>query len=204
MQLLEYMAAKRMLDRYKLRSIESRYVNSAEDAAKFAGNDAIVLKGISNKALHKSKAGLVELDLTGKEVGKAYERIKKRARRYAPYKILAQKMARKGIEIIIGGNTDPQFGKVILIGLGGIYVEAFRDVALRLCPIKRIDAEEMIDQLRSRNVITYNSKNTKMIVDLLMKTSSLLSRNQNIEELDLNPIIVREKDYDVVDIRILK
>ncbi|MDE1824275.1 MAG: acetate--CoA ligase family protein [Candidatus Micrarchaeota archaeon] len=202
---MDYIDAKGMLDKYGIRSIESRYVNSAEQAVKFAGSDPIVMKVLSNKALHKSKSGLVLLDLRGKdEVKKAYAALLKKAKGLSPYKIIVQKMAGKGIEVIIGGRTDEQFGKVILLGLGGIYVEVFKDFALRICPIKEIDAKDMIKQLKSNSVITYNGKNEKMLTDLLLKVSKLLSSNATINELDLNPVILRENGYDVVDIRILK
>ncbi|MDE1852072.1 MAG: acetate--CoA ligase family protein, partial [Candidatus Micrarchaeota archaeon] len=149
---MDYIDAKGMLDKYGIRSIESRYVNSAEQAVKFAGSDPIVMKVLSNKALHKSKSGLVLLDLRGKdEVKKAYAALLKKAKGLSPYKIIVQKMAGRGIEVIIGGRTDEQFGKVILLGLGGIYVEVFKDFALRICPIKEIDAKDMIKQLKSNS-----------------------------------------------------
>ncbi len=203
--LLDYFEGKKVLDRYGIRSIESKYVESSEDALKFAGEGKLVLKLISEKQLHKSKAGLVKLDLSGHEaIAKAYRELEAKGRALQPYGIIAQKMALGGVEIIIGGNEDPQFGKMVLLGLGGIYVEAFRDFALRLCPITRQDALDMIDQLKSRKVVTYGGEATGMIQDLLVKTSKLLYENGDIKELDLNPVVVRPDGYDVVDIRILK
>ncbi|MDE1768602.1 MAG: acetate--CoA ligase family protein, partial [Candidatus Micrarchaeota archaeon] len=134
----------------------------------------------------------------------AYNDLVRKGKNLRPYKILAQEMAPGGIEIIIGGRVDPQFGRFILLGLGGIYVEVFKDFALRLCPITQQDALHMIDQLKSRNVITYNGKSTKHLVDLLLKVSKMISENGSITELDLNPIIIRENGYDAVDIRVLK
>ena len=96
-----------------------------------------------------------------------------------------------------------QFGKFILIGLGGIYVEVFKDFALRVCPITRDDALDMIGQLKSRNVVTFNGKDTDMLVNLLLRVSKMLHDNEKIAELDLNPLIVREGSYEAVDIRIL-
>lgn len=205
MQLMDYIDAKEMLYKYGIKSIDSKYVNSADQAVEFAGSSPIVMKVLSGKALHKSKAGLVMLDLRGKdEIRKAYDALQKKAKELSPYKIIAQRMAGKGIEIIIGGRTDEQFGKVILLGLGGIYVEVFKDFALRICPIKEIDAREMIRQLKSNEVITYSGKNVKMLSDLLLRVSKLLTSSDRINELDLNPVILREDGYDVVDIRILK
>ncbi len=204
MQLMDYEAAARLLKSYKIHSVESRYVENGEEALKFAGNEQIVLKALSGKAIHKSKAGLVVVGLKGKEdIKHAFKELQLRAKKYAPYKILAQKMARGGLEIIVGGMVDSQFGKLILIGLGGIYVETFKDFALRVCPISRFDAEEMIAQLKSRKIITYNGKIEGILVNLLMNVSKLLMEN-NIDELDLNPVILRENGYNVVDIREIK
>ncbi len=201
---MEYMQAKRFLEKYGIRSVDAKYVENADDAEGFAGNSDIALKLISEKALHKSKAGVVKLGLdNGTKIREAYEELAQKGRVLRPYKILAQKMASHGIELILGGKQDSQFGKLILIGLGGIYVEVFKDFALRVCPIKKFDAESMISQIKGSNVITYNGKNRAMLVSLLMKTSKLLEENE-IKELDLNPIIVRENSYDAVDLRIIK
>jgi len=201
---MEYFKAKGILDKYGIRSIDSKYVSSADQAVGFSGGKAIVLKVISGKALHKSRAGLVKVSLTTKdEIRRAYAELERKAKALKPYKIIAQRMAGKGIEIILGGREDPQFGKLILVGLGGIYVEVFRDFALRVCPISRYDAREMIQQLRSRGVITYNGKAERMLEDLLIKVSKLLVGSPEIKELDLNPAIITEKGYEVVDIRVL-
>lgn len=205
MALLEYFEARKLLDRYGIKSIDSKYVTSATDAAKFAKSSKIVLKLISDKALHKSKAGLVKLNLSNeKEIKDAYEELAKKGKSLTPYKIIAQKMSSGGIEIIIGGRTDPQFGKLILLGLGGIYVEVFKDFALRICPITKIDAEDMISQLKSKDVVTHKGKSTKLLIEILLNVSKMLAENKEIAELDLNPIMLREDSYDSVDIRILK
>jgi len=204
MQLVDYIDAAKLLKSYKINSIESRYVRNADDAVKFAGKNSIVLKAISGKAIHKSKAGLVRIGLSGKEeIARAFKELNTRAKKFSPYKIIAQKMAKGGIEIIVGGRKDSQFGKLILIGLGGIYVETFRDFALRVCPITRFDAEEMVNQLKSKKVITYNGKLNGVLVNLLMSASKLMEENE-ISELDLNPVILRKDGYDVVDIRVIK
>ncbi len=197
------MQAKRLLDRYGVRSVGSAYVESAEDAVRFAAGDAIVLKVISERALHKAKSGLVALNLNsdGKVVA-AYDALAKKARGLRPYKVLAQKMAGSGLEIIVGGKTDSQFGKLLLIGLGGVYVETFRDFALRLCPISRIDALSMLHQLRSSGIIAPDKKSEGTIISLLEKASALFVENE-MDELDLNPIILHDGTYDAVDLRML-
>ncbi len=203
--LWDYFKAKGLLDRYGIKSIESRYVESKDDAVYFSEGKPIVMKLISERQLHKSKAGLVKLGLDDeKSIAKAYQELTSKGRNTRPYKIIAQKMAGSGVEAIIGGREDPQFGKLVLIGLGGIYVEAFKDFALRVCPIKEQDAMDMLDQLVSRDVVTYKGESRKMLSRLLINVSKLLNENQEIKELDLNPVILRKDGYDIVDIRVLQ
>ncbi|MCL4373837.1 MAG: acetate--CoA ligase family protein [Candidatus Marsarchaeota archaeon] len=203
-ELLDYMEAYALLKRYHIKSVESTYVKSAEDAISFSGGDAIVLKVLSQKALHKSKSGLVELNLaTEKEIRSAFSRLERKAGALKPYNILAQKMLGKGLEIIIGGNTDQQFGKLVLIGLGGIYVETFKDFALRICPISRYDATSMLEQLKSKSIIAGDAKAESMVIELLMNASRMFYEN-DITELDLNPVILHDGTYDAVDLRLLR
>ncbi len=204
--LLEYFKAERLLKRYGIESVQSAYVSSPDAAIRFSKGSSIALKVLSENALHKSKAGLVRLGLkNARDIEKAFSQLSQRSKRLrlGPYKVLAQKMSEAGIEAIIGGRQDPQFGKLIMLGLGGIYVEAFRDFSLRLCPITGYDADAMIDQLRSRDVLTYHGENRKMLAGLLIKVSKMLASEKGIKELDLNPVILRRNSYSIVDLRVL-
>ena len=201
--LMEYGKANLLLKKYGIRTVDNKYVSSAQEAIRFANGRPIVLKAISGKALHKSKSGLIQLDLqTDEGIKKAFGALVQRAGKFRPYKIQAQHMVKGGVEIIIGGNTDQQFGKMILLGLGGIYVETFKDFALRACPITRHDADSMIDQLRSSRIVAPDQKARKMLHSLLLDVSKMFMANK-ITELDLNPLILHDGTYDAVDIRIL-
>ena len=203
MVLVDYFRAKKLLERYGIKSIEGRYVASADEAVKFAGSNPIALKLLSEKALHKTKAGVVKLNLAGSaEIQTAFRDLQKKGKKLRPYKIIAQSMSKGGIEFIVGGNEDAQFGKMILAGLGGIYVETFKDFQLRLCPISKVDAESMLSELKSGAIITYDGAAAPMLSALLMSVSRLLTKS-NVKELDLNPVIVRKDSYDIVDIRML-
>ncbi len=204
MKLLDYMEAKRLLERYGISSIESAYVSSAKDAVSFSKGRAIAMKVLSDKQLHKSKAGLVRLNLSAPgEIESAYAALSRKGQALRPFKIIAQRMAERGDEIIVGARTDPQFGKVVLIGLGGIYVEIFRDFALRVAPLSAVDAEEMLAQLKSERIVTHGGRHRKQILSLLLGVARLMKENDSISELDLNPVIVTERGYSVVDIRVL-
>lgn len=204
MTLVDYEKAHALLSKYGIRSIESKYVKSSEDAVSFSKGKPIVLKVISQNALHKTKNRLVALSLSSKdEIISSYKLLEKTASKFKPYKVLAQKMVGGGIEIIIGGNTDKQFGKMVLIGLGGIYVETFKDFALRLCPLTEADAESMLSQLKSRKIIAPDRKTSKMVVGLLLKVSDMFMHS-DMSELDLNPVILHDGTYDAVDLRMIK
>jgi len=98
MHMLDYMQAKRVLDRYGIKSIEGRYVGSADEAIRFAAGKGVVLKLISGKAVHKTKEGLVKLDLKEKdEIRRAYGELVAKGRRFRPYRVLVQRMARGGV-----------------------------------------------------------------------------------------------------------
>ncbi len=203
-ELMEYSKANFLLKKYGIRSVGSKYVSTAVEAVQFAKGKPIVLKAISTRALHKSKSGLIQLNLQGEvEIKKAFTALTKKAGKFKPYKMQAQHMVKNGLEIIMGGNTDPQFGKLILIGLGGIYVETFKDFALRVCPITPRDARSMLNQLKSNGIIAPDDASKKMIGELLLKVSRLFYEN-DISELDLNPLILHDGTYDAVDLRILK
>ncbi|MEM0106645.1 MAG: acetate--CoA ligase family protein [Candidatus Micrarchaeaceae archaeon] len=198
------MEAVSLLNRYDINTARSSYVKTAEEAIKFASGKSIVLKVLSDKALHKTKSGLVALNLKSpNEITNAFNDLYNKAQQYSPYNILAQEMAEPGTEIIIGGNEDPQFGKTILLGLGGIYVEVFKDFSLRICPIQLKDAEEMINELKSSKIIAGMPEQKAMLSDLLLKVSKMLVETPAIKELDLNPVLVYANNYSAVDIRIL-
>lgn len=202
--LVDYDKANALLKKYGIATVGSRYVKSAGDAIAFAGGNSIALKVLSPKAIHKTKSGLIALDLsTAQDITEAYKRLAKKAQKLKPSRMLAQRMVKRGLEIIIGGNIDPQFGKMVLLGLGGIYVETFKDFALRVIPISRYDADSMVNQLKSKNIIAPDSHSEKLIMDLLLKVSRMLENN-DIKELDLNPIMLHDGRYDAVDLRILK
>ena len=202
-KLMDYDSAQKLVAKYGIKPIRSQYVKSAEEAVKFSQGKPIVLKGITGKAIHKSKSGLIALNLYNEAmVRAAFADISKKCAKLKPYKVLAQHMVQNGREIIIGGNTDKQFGKMILIGLGGIYVEAFKDFALRTCPITKDDARSMIQQLKSRAVVAPDKKSENLLEDLLLKTSKMFASSK-VSEIDLNPIIIHDEGYDAVDIRIM-
>jgi len=172
----------------------------------------IVLKIISPDIIHKWDIGGVTLNLTTPEqVKAAYNKILQNVKKHKPdariHGVLVQEMAPSSTEVIVGATKDPQFGPAIMFGLGGIFVEVLKDVAFRIAPITQSDAREMITEVKAYPILRgYRGQppvDTDAIAQILLNTSRLVMENQEIKELDLNPIMVYEKGAKTVDARII-
>jgi len=121
--------------------------------------------------------------------------------------ILVQEMAPASTEVIVGAVKDPQFGPAVMFGIGGIFVEVLKDVTFRIAPINEDEAREMITEVKAYPLLKgYRNlppADINTIVDILLKTSRLVTEHQEIKELDLNPIMVYEKGAKTVDARII-
>ncbi|MFA6328420.1 MAG: acetate--CoA ligase family protein [Candidatus Micrarchaeia archaeon] len=169
----------------------------------------VALKISSAQVLHKTDRGGVILGLKNRdEAQKAYDLL---IARFAQVKIdgvVVQKMAGKeSVELIIGGKRDAQFGQLIMLGMGGIFVEVMRDVVFRVCPITKKDAQEMIHELRAYPILAgargRKPVNQSALVDALVNASRLLEK-ENPAEFDINPLMADEKGCVAVDMRILR
>jgi succinyl-CoA synthetase beta subunit len=196
-----------LLKKYKFKLIPYELAKSEQEAVKIANKIKypVVLKIVSREIVHKSEWGGVITGIRNdKALVAAYKEIIENTRGKNVEGIMVQKMARKGLELIIGGKKDPQFGQIIVLGLGGIYVEVFRDIAARVCPITHEDIREMLYQLKSHPILMgMRGKKPiclKCLDKLLMKTCELMCK-ENIDEIDLNPVIFDDKGYDIVDVR---
>jgi len=200
--ILEYVEGFNLLKKYGIKVAETKVVNSLEEAYEFANNRKIVLKLYSEKATHKAKLGLVKIDLSKEEIKEAFNQLRKIGKKFEPYEIIAQEMLKPGKEAIIGANEDEQFGKFIIFGLGGSYVEVFKDVSSRLCPISKKEAREMIEEVKAKDILFKNEKMKEKISGLVAKVSRIVEK-ENIKELDINPIMIYENSYKVADVRIM-
>jgi acetyltransferase len=165
------------------------------------------MKVISPEILHKSDVGGVILHIDSmKKAEEAYDRMMSlnSGNRTG---VLLQKMISVGKEVILGAKRDPSFGPVILFGLGGIYVEVLKETSLRVAPINRSEAEEMISELKSSAILKgvrgERPLDIEAIVEMLLRLSQLMVDFPEIEGLDINPVKVLEKGAVVVDARIL-
>jgi acyl-CoA synthetase (NDP forming) len=166
----------------------------------------VALKVLAAQLTHKSDGGGVALGLAdASEVKREAERMK--ARFAYSSKLMVQRMAKGGLEVILGGRRDRSFGPVVMFGLGGIYVEVFGDVAIRVAPITRADAEEMVGEIRGRQLIDgvrgQLSLDREALIQALLSLSRMLVENPSLAELDINPLLVLERGVLALDARAL-
>lgn len=174
----------------------------------------VALKIQSPQIPHKTEAGGIRLNVSSdKEVRAAFKEIMLKARKYKPRAdiqgVLVQEMAKDGIEVIVGTAKDPVFGHVVMFGLGGIFVEALKDVSFRVAPLSRLDAEEMIREIKGYRVLQGMRGKTpvdiKALTDVILRISKLVTDHGDaIRELDINPLVVSKKGAKVVDALIIK
>lgn len=172
----------------------------------------VVLKIASPDIVHKSDIGAVKLGLkNARQVGVAYDEIMTSVWQNHPGAridgVSVQKMAQPGVEVIIGMTKDPQFGPVLMFGLGGILVEILKDVSFRIVPLTRRDAREMIREIKGYPVLEgYRGAppaDVPFLEDLLLKVSEFVEHTPEIKELDLNPIFAYSKGAVAVDARVI-
>ena len=193
--------------------IEHRPATSAEAAAATADHLGypVALKLVCRDIVHKSEAGGVQLDLRdAAAVRRAHHRVMEGAARYRPGAkidgVLVCRMAKPGVEVILGLTRDPQFGPALMFGLGGIFVELYRDVAFRLAPLSEHDAMEMIREIKGFPVLAGARGKAPRDLDALVRSLLLLSAlaesRPDIDALDLNPVILYERGCVVVDAKV--
>ena len=172
----------------------------------------VVLKIISSDVLHKTEAGGVRLNLAGpEEVGEAYDSIMAAALDKYPQACIegvsVQRMIIGGTEVIIGMTKDPQFGPMLMFGLGGILVEVLRDVSFRIVPLTEKDAGEMLSEIKGYPLLRGFRGSAPVdedaLVEVLLKLSGFIDQHPEIEELDINPLFASAGGVIAADARMV-
>ena len=195
------------------RSILARNLGEAVRAAEDTGYP-VVMKVVSKDIVHKSDSGGVALDLQNEdEVVDAYQAIMRSCRAHVPDAIIdgieVVEMVRPGVETIVGARQDPSFGPVVMIGLGGIYVEVMKDVAFRAAPVSLPVAKQMIADLRSYALLLgvrgESRRDIDAIAEVVVKLSHLIDQCREIADIEVNPLIAYDHGQGTrtVDMRIL-
>ena len=195
--------AREIMQAYGIPIPQSKLARTPEEAVEIAEEIGypVVMKVASPDILHKTDIGGVKLNIaSATDVRDAFDLLVYRATRFMPdaeiWGCLVQEMVKEAKEVIVGMNCDPQFGPLVMFGLGGIYVEALRDVSFRVAPFSRQEAEEMIREIRSyellKGVRGERPADIAAIVDCLLRVSQLATDFPEIVELDINPLMVKE------------
>ena len=171
----------------------------------------VVMKLVSKDILHKSDAGGVVTGIScDDDVLREFEIIINNAKKYksdAKIDGVLLEETLSGREVIVGVAHDPQFGPVIMFGIGGIFVEVLHDVVFRIVPLEKKDAREMICEIKGHKILKgvrgEEPVNIKAIEDVLLKISKLVWKEKNIYELDINPLFVDSKGAVAGDARII-
>lgn len=195
---------------YGLSVAEQRLVPTAEEAHAAARQlgGRVALKAIAPGLVHKTEAGGVRLDLDPGEVQVTAEQMANAIRRRGleSPSFLVQRMAQPGVEMIVGVVHDAQFGPVIACGAGGVMVELLRDVSVRLTPLTREDAADMIRSLKSYPLLTgfrgAPPRDVGALEDAVLRVASLVEDLPEVAELDANPIVVHDKGATIIDARV--
>lgn len=190
--------------------------SSLEEAVKSAEEIGypVVMKVVSKDIIHKSDAGGVAINLLNeKEVVDAYEGIMRNCRTNVPGALIegieVAEMVKAGTEIIAGAKVDPSFGPIIMVGLGGIYVEVMKDVAFRAYPLNRREVLSMISEIRSYPLLLgvrgEKTKDIDSLVDINLKLGAIVHKCKGISDIEVNPVVVYDqgKGAKAVDTRIL-
>ncbi len=208
--------AREIMKAYRITIPQAQLASNPDEAVEMAQRIGypVVMKIVSPDILHKTDIGGVKLNLMGDTaVRDTFDLLMYRASRYMPeaeiWGALVQEMVPQGKEVIIGINRDPQFGPLLLFGLGGIYVEALKDVSFRIAPIARWEAEEMITEIRAypllRGFRGEKPSDLKAIAECILRVSQLAVDFPQIVELDINPLMVNEeaKGAVAIDMRLV-
>jgi acyl-CoA synthetase (NDP forming) len=212
--LLTEIESKALLSEAGIPTVETKLAASKEEAIVISKKLGfpVALKIVSPEITHKSDVGGVKLGLkTSKQVKEAYDEIISSVQQKYPKAIIdgvsVQKMARPGIEVIIGMTKDAQFGPVLMFGLGGILVELLKDVSFRIVPLEREDAQEMIREIKGYPLLEgYRGSepiDVSILEEILIKVSRFVDKNPEIKELDLNPVFAYKDGAVAVDARVV-
>ncbi|NIO22553.1 MAG: acetyl-CoA synthetase [Candidatus Aenigmarchaeota archaeon] len=210
---LDQSECKKLTRKYGIPTAKEFLAKKPEQAIEFAKKIGypVVMKIDSEDVVHKTETKTVVTNIKNKEeVLEAFEKIIRNAKKHKPKAkirgVIVQEHV-EGYETIVGGKIDPQFGPIILFGAGGIFTEVLKDVAIRICPIEKEDAEEMVGEVRYSKILKgfRGEPPVKIneITDILLRASKIMMK-EKVKEMDINPLIVSHKGAKAVDVRIIK
>ena len=211
---LEEQGALDLLEAYGIPTARAGLARSADEAGAIAEalGGAVAMKVVAPAVIHKTDVGGVVLGLRGADAARAaYARIVESVTQRVPGAtitgVLVQAMAPSGRETIVGGSRDPSFGPMLMFGLGGIFVEVWRDVVFRMAPVARSEAREMIEGIKAVKLLAgvrgQAAVDYRALEDVLLRVSQLLKDFPEISELDINPLMAYPDGAMAADARVV-
>ena len=190
----------RLLEAYGLRTAKWSVVSTVSEASSAAERIGfpVVMKISTDSPTHKTELGGVRVNVQPGDVTRVFAELTKISGR-----VLVQEQL-PGVEVFLGGIDDPVFGKAVVVGLGGIYVEVFRSVSYGLCPVEYGEAERMVRSSKVEALLKARNRNYSVdaVIDSIVKISKLMV-DLDVEQLDINPLIVNQNGAYAVDVRIV-
>lgn len=190
--------AKKILSYYNIPVAKEKLVKSIEEAIDVAKEIGypVVLKGFSLNLTHKSEYGVIELNLMNEEkIKEGWQRINTNPKIKLDG-ILVQEQIKGDLELIVGLKKDTTFGPCVIFGLGGVFTEILKDISIRVAPIEKIDAIEMIREIKGYKILEgsrgASGVNIDNLCDILINVGRIGIEHQEIKELDINPLIVQD------------
>jgi acetate---CoA ligase (ADP-forming) subunit beta len=211
---LTEMESKQLLAGLGIPTTEMKLATSREEAVGLskAMGFPCVLKVSSHDITHKSDAGGVKVGLKNKtEVAQAYDAIIDSCLAKFPRAVIegvtVQNMAKPGLEVIVGMATDPQFGPVLMFGLGGVWVEVLKDVSFKIAPLTKSDAAKAVREIRASKLLDgfrgSEPVDKVALEDILLRVSEFVMTTPEVKEMDLNPIFAYPDGAVAVDARVI-
>ena len=213
MPFLTEVEAYKSLESQGIHPVPHAYASNTIDAV-YAAREIgypVVMKIVSEDIIHKSDAGCVIVGINNDaEAEKAFVTIMENAERVVNgghhFGVLITKLIFGGVEVIIGAGNDPEFGRYLMFGLGGVFVELYKDVAFRMLPLCERDVDDMISEVKASRLLYGYRSTPKKDIDalraLLLRCSDFIAKESSIVEMDLNPVMVCEQGVYILDARI--
>ena len=200
--------AYELLKRYRIAMPEYAFCKSEDDikvSLKKIGLPC-AMKVSGKSIIHKTNVNGIRLNIKSEE--EAIKDFRELIKIRGAEKVLIQKMITEGYEIIVGGKKDPQFNRVVALGAGGILTEFIKDVSFRVAPLSRMDAEDMLKEVKFSDLILKGFRGQKpadanSIIDVILSVSKIMESNPEIKELDINPLFATPEAAIAADVRII-
>ncbi len=207
MKVLSFKETRSLLEKYNISIDGTELFTEEKKALAYAKKIGypVVLKVFGKKIIHSTEQNAVIVNIQDeKELEKTFNHLDKKFKEKEG--ILVQKQF-KGKELVIGLNYDQTFGPVIMVGLGGIFIEVLNDVSFRVCPINKKEALDMLKELKSFKTLM-DFRGSKKIdldkfIELLLNLSNLIVKEENIHSLDFNPVFASDSEINIADLLII-